>query len=244
MSLDCNFKIDYFKARGINLSQNIKLFTPKWMIPYLPIEKDAFILDIGCGQGSFVGDCVTNHERKNIKGIDTSEEVVQFCRNQGFPVELIDNLEDFIQTENNKYDFIYMSHVLEHLPKSEVIPILYNIRTKLLKRGGLICIVVPNAQSSTHAYWAYEDFTHNTLFTTGSLKYVLCASGFDNIEFIDLDGTSSLNKKDRRWIKFLLPIYKKLKKFEMYLTSSYYHKPSPISYAWEIKAVGYNLDNE
>lgn len=43
--------------------------------------------------------------------------------------------------------------------------------------------MMPNAQSNTDCYWAYEDFTHYTLFIAGSLLYVLREAGFTNIEF-------------------------------------------------------------
>ena len=38
-------------------------------------------------------------------------------------------------------------------------------------------------QLNTDCYWAYEDFTHYTLFIAGSLLYVLREAGFTNIEF-------------------------------------------------------------
>ena len=234
--------INYYKARDVSLTKKIGLHTPRYMIPFLPKEKDAYILDIGCGQGSFIGDCVKNHNRTNVKGVDISKEVVIYCQNEGFPAEHINNLDDFMMNETNKYDFIYMSHVLEHLKKEDIVSTLYKIRTKLLNKNGKIFIVVPNAQSSTDCYWAYEDFTHSTLFTTGSLKYVLDASGFKNIEFVDLDGFAGVSKRELRWRKPLLKIYKLFKKLEMFITKSYYHSPSPISYCWEIKAIAYNAD--
>lgn len=234
---------DYYKARGLPLSNKVSLYTPRYVIPFLPKEKDAFILDIGCGQGSFVGDCM-RFNRINTKGIDLSKEVVAYCQNNGLPVEHIESLEDFMENEKNKYDFIYMSHVLEHIKKEDIISTLYNIRTKLLNKNGKIFIIVPNAQSSTYSYWAYEDFTHNTLFTTGSLKYVLSASGFNNIELVDLDGFAEVSKKKLIFMKPLLKLYKLLKKFEMFITQSFYHASSPISYCWEIKAVAYNTDEE
>lgn len=53
--------------------------------------------------------------------------------------------------------------------------------------------MVPNAQSYTGAYWRYEDFTHNIMFTAGSSTYVLRSAGFENIEFLDPDGTMYMN---------------------------------------------------
>lgn len=81
-----------------------------------------------------------------------------------------------------------MSHVLEHLPKDMIIPVLQKIRDSLLNKDGELCIMVPNAMSNTNCYWAYEDFTHNTLFTPGSLLFVLREAGFSDITFLDPDG--------------------------------------------------------
>ena len=37
---------DYYKARGVSLAKKVSLYTPRYMIPYLAKDKDAFILDI------------------------------------------------------------------------------------------------------------------------------------------------------------------------------------------------------
>ena len=52
---------------------------------------------------------------------------------------------------------------------------------------------MPNGQSATGSYWAFEDFTHETLFTCGSLEYVLSEAGFVDVEFIDLKATAGLS---------------------------------------------------
>ena len=141
---------DYFKARDVSLTKKIGLHTPRYMIPFLPKEKDAYILDIGCGQGSFIGDCLKNHNRTNVKGVDISKEVVTYCQNEGFPAEHINNLDDFMMNETNKYDFIYMSHVLEHLKKEDIVSTLYNIRTKLLNKT---VSWQPNLECVTHDHF-------------------------------------------------------------------------------------------
>lgn len=230
----------YYQNRSIDFESASSFYTPRYLLKYIPKNKDAFILDIGCGIGNFIGDCVKTHNRINVKGIDISESSTRFAQSKGLPVELIEDIKTFASKNVEKYDFILMSHILEHLPKNEMILTLKLIKDKLLKQNGCIFIVVPNAQSVTNAYWAYEDFTHNTLFTTGSLDYVLKAAGYKEIEFVDLDGFMGQKEHTIKIKKFFLNIYKKIKRFEMYITNSYYHKPSPISYAWEIKAVGFN----
>ena len=62
--------------------------------------------------------------------------------------------------------------------------------------------MVPNAQAITGAYWRYEDFTHEQLFTTGSLYYVLLDNGFDEIKFLDIYATSNI-RFPLNFIRFL-----------------------------------------
>ena len=45
----------------------------------------------------------------------------------------------------------------------------------MLKIGILITAVL---NTTTGSYWAFEDFTHETLFTCGSLEYVLSEHSF------------------------------------------------------------------
>ena len=227
---------EYFNAR--NVGHLHQFYTPRSVIPYLPKKKDAFILDIGCGLGNFVGDCVVTHGRVNVKGIDVSDEAVKHAQSINLPVEKVDSIESFARSALAKYDFILMSHVLEHIDKQCIVDTLRIIKDRLLKDNGVLFIVVPNAQSSTHAYWAYEDFTHTLLFTTGSLIYVMKSAGF-HYDFVDLDSFAGGTTWNNRFRRILLPIYKRIKQFERYITQSYYHQPSPISFAYELKIVGY-----
>lgn len=49
-----------------------------------------------------------------------------------------------------------------------------------------LIISEPNAQSNTGSYWAYGDFTHSTIFTSGCLYYVLKKADFRTVKFIDI----------------------------------------------------------
>ena len=100
-------------------------------------------------------------------------------------------------------------------------------------------IAVPNAQSNTGSYWAYEDWTHTVLFTTGSLFYVLRAAGFANIEFIDIDCTLEISKIKALIRIFFLIIYKTQIRFWNIITGSSYHQPSLEIFSYEIKAKAY-----
>ena len=130
-----------------------------------------------------------------------------------------------------------MSHLLEHIPKNEMIETLRLIREHLLSEMGQLFVAVPNAMSNTGAYWAYEDFSHETLFTSGSLLFVLRAAGFKNILFLDPNGTAG-SVSLIRWIKLaLLFLYKLNFNFWNVVTDSAFHRPSPQILSYELKAL-------
>lgn len=130
-----------------------------------------------------------------------------------------------------------MSHVIEHIPKSEIIETLSAIRRYLLNDGGCFLLMTPNAQSFTGCYWAYEDFTHTTIFTAGSLLFVLKNAGFKQIEFVDPHGTvgSRPLAKALKWI--FIPVYKAKIAFWNSITNSSFHRQSPQIYTYELKVL-------
>lgn len=202
----------------------------------LPPDRNSRILDIGCGPGALLS-ALRNEGYANLTGIDLSGEAVRSCAQKGFAVERCDIRDYVAGHEGAAFDFIVMGHVLEHLPKDGIIETVSSIRSRLLQPRGGLFVVVPNAQSNTGCYWAYEDFTHSTLFTAGSLQYVLKAAGFEKVEFLDTDGTSSLNPARKAVVKALLALYSLKKDFWNKVTSSSYHRPSPRIFSYEVKAL-------
>lgn len=114
---------------------------------------------------------------------------------------------------------------------------LQYFKNSILNKNGQIYISVPNAQSNTGCYWAYEDFTHETLYTSGSLFYVLKMAGFNQIEFLDIDGLENTKGIKKAIKKVLLEIYKQNIKFWNKITSSSFHQPSPQCFCYEIKVL-------
>ncbi len=231
---------NYFRLRNNSLNIEYGINIPTYLKSVLPINKDASFLDIGCGYGEFLG-LLRNNNYVNLLGVDINKPAIGFCLKNKLNCMHINNINDFIHNNKDRqFDFITMNHVLEHINKEEIIKTLTIIREKLLSPTGKIFLKVPNAQSNTGCYWAYEDFTHETLFTTGSVYYVLKAAGFNSIQFIDpydLDNLSFFRKFRR---KILLKLYEKNKSFWNNITRSYYHAPSPVIYSYELKIVATN----
>lgn len=225
---------NYFALRGVTDFSTENYVLPPFFRDSLPTDKNISICDLGCGFGRLMTG-LRNIGYKNIYGIDQETEAIDWCKKEGLSTDCI-SINNFVSKESpTRFDLVIMSHVLEHLPKESIISTLKDIKQNLLKPGGIIYIVVPNAQSATGCYWAYEDFTHSTLFTAGSLLYVLKAAGFKEVTLIDPQCLAGLSKIRSCVRKFFLGIYRMKNTFWNKVTASSFHKPSPEIYSFELK---------
>jgi 2-polyprenyl-3-methyl-5-hydroxy-6-metoxy-1,4-benzoquinol methylase len=149
----------------------------------LPSNKDASMLDVGCGMGHFVN-YLRHKGFSSVKGVDHSAEQVNYCLSAGLPVAKIDDIFDFLNSQTNSYDFIMMSDVLEHFDKNEVLQVLEGLRGAL-RSGGVLVLRVPNMSSIYGLHGRYLDFTHEVGFTESSLNQVLMCAGFARIHIRD-----------------------------------------------------------
>ena len=149
----------------------------------LPHDRSAHILEIGPGYGELLELLVKDFGYEQVRAIDLSSEVVDFC-NTIVPgsTSWVEDTSVFLADHIGCYDCIFMLHVLEHIPKSEIIPLLKIIREALAPHGKLI-IEVPNmANPVTGPYTFYADFTHEVGFHALSLSYVLHMANFSWVE--------------------------------------------------------------
>ncbi len=82
-----------------------------------------------------------------------------------------------------------------------------------------------------------DNFTHNLLFTAGSLEYVLKCAGFSKIMVLDPYGTSNNPILIRFVRQILVKMYYYWKRFWMKIMGNSYHVPSPVVYTWEVKVI-------
>ena len=228
---------EYFAARQCWLDdQQARCHLPEYLLSVLPSDRHIRILDIGCGQGAIL----RSLRRKGysaLRGIDISQQAVDFCRHVGLQVEQVSNLGEYAKTISDRFDFIILTHVIEHFRKADVIPFLKTIKADLLSENGKLLIATPNAQSPVGAYWAYEDFTHEVLFTTGSLYFVLHRAGFRSITVLDHYGLMGRSRFKRPLLHLRARVAHWLYRQWLAATGSAIHASSPVVLTWELKVV-------
>jgi len=226
--------IDYFALRQVAAEDYRNYRLPNYIRNRLPVTKDSVVVDFGCGFGHILR-ALRALAYSNLVGIDVDSNALDVCSADGFNV--IDNRrEGALDPLVGKVDFVIASHVIEHFPKPQIIPRLRAIRRLLSPRGSLL-VVAPNAQSYTGCYWAYEDFTHEYLFTSGSLYFVLQAAGFSQVEFVDVECLEDASFLKRGVRRSLLSIYRANYWFWSKVTASATHAQSPNVFSYEVKAI-------
>lgn len=224
----------YFSLRKV-YKKDYKDFRIPAYLANIMDNKKSKILDFGCGFCQVIS-TLSKKGFSQVEGADIDEEAIQYGRDKGYIIHDLRKDDSLYKKNQGIYDYVLMSHVLEHFPKEDIIPQLVKIRG-LLKKTGTLIIMVPNAQSNTGCYWAYEDFTHFMLFTSGSLYHVLRAAGYSEIRFIDPDCTAGLSWPKALLKRFLLSFYKLNINFWNRVTGSAFHKASPSIFSYELKCI-------
>jgi len=225
----------YFEYRQVDPTDYCDFILPDFLKKSLGRDLNVRILDFGGGFGQ-MSNAMRAAGYKNVELLDISPPALAHSRSIGL-ICYDGNEPGFYEAHQETYDFVILSHVVEHFPKDDAISILSKIRG-VLKPGGGIIVMVPNAQSNTGAYWAYEDFTHYTMFTSGSLYYVLRAAGFKDVVFLDPDCLEGSAWHKKFFRKILLKFYRANYIFWNKVTGSSTHIASPLIFSYEVKALG------
>jgi 2-polyprenyl-3-methyl-5-hydroxy-6-metoxy-1,4-benzoquinol methylase len=153
-----------------------------WYGPYLPKNRDARILDFGCGMGHFLY-FLKKMGYSNFIGIDISSQQVDFVKKYITSNVILADGIDFLKESLRKrdwFDVIILNDVIEHIPKVKTLELLKLI-FNALKPGGKVFIKTENMGNPFNLNTRYKDFTHETGFTEHSLYQVLYVAGFRKI---------------------------------------------------------------
>jgi len=104
--------------------------------------RDAVVLDAGSGTG-YGSAYLADHGAKKVIGVDVDSESVQFSMehfNRGNVEFLSMDLENLSGLDGLKFDLIFSSNTLEHIPNLER---FFYSATNLLERSGQLIVAVP-----------------------------------------------------------------------------------------------------
>ena len=166
--------------------------------PYLPADKSARILDIGFGSGWFLAACL-KLGYSNLSGADfgiTHKAYIRDWAPDRITLhEIENNIGDFLSDKKEQYDFIHMSHVIEHIPKYSLFWITDALYLAL-KRGGSVLLRTPNMEGPCANSSLYVTLSHEYGFAGSNLVSLLDLCGFDNIRLLNFrDRNSTLKQR-------------------------------------------------
>lgn len=137
------------------------------------LEKDVYefrhakrILDVGCGRGYFlklIGD-------RGV-GIDGSKDNVNYCKNAGLKVYEV-TLPNELPFNDEDFDGIYCSHLIEHFSPNDAIHIMKEIN-RVLRPGGILLV-----RSPLYSPAFFDDPTHIRPYHLHSVLHLL--GGWEN----------------------------------------------------------------
>ncbi len=139
------------------------------------------ILDIGCGSGTISLHLASKGFK--VKGIDISKKAIKACEESSKSIGLKNvefEVSDFPnKILNGKYDLVFFSEVIEHLPDDEFA--LKKIH-KLLNPGGILFLSTPSKNAPMHKLGLAKKFDkevgHLRRYTIEELREKLKRNGF------------------------------------------------------------------
>lgn len=152
---------------------------------YLPKDRTAAILDLGCGGGDFLY-YLHSKGYTNIYGIDVSDESLVIAGKKGLSKYIAkDEIFSFVQNTDKKFDFILMQHVIEHMYTEDACELVENVY-KILNKNGKLVLITPNASNPNATFMRYSSITHRILYSDLSMTELLSVA-FNKIEVIGIN---------------------------------------------------------
>jgi len=168
---------------------------------WLPADKSAKCLDLGCGSGRFLqtlraaGYC-------NIHGVDLGPQAIEIARSKGLDVTHAD-FREYLHNSPGRFDLITAFDVIEHFAKDELLDVLRLFRDHL-KPGGRLILQTPNALSPWGLSYRYHDLTHEWIFDPHCLIAALALAGFAQQQVREVPPYVHGFKSGVRWLLWKL----------------------------------------
>jgi O-antigen chain-terminating methyltransferase len=151
------------------------------------------VLDLACGPGVFLE--LLREAGIEAIGVDRDEEIVKKARHKDLKVIQSDIFAHLEKVEE-RYDGIFCSHFIEHLPFNQVVR-LVELTAMRLDPGGVFVSVLPNPGSiRLHLFGFWRDPEH-IRFYTGNLIASVCQHYGLSVEYSNEEETPNLLETPR-----------------------------------------------
>jgi len=138
------------------------------------------VLDLGCGRGVFLS--LLREEGIPGYGVDLDQDMVVACQATGLEAVHAEALDHLRHLEGDSVGGIFCAHLIEHLPKAQLMPFLDLCYTRLQPEAPIV-LITPNAGGLTifhHTF--YKDLTHHQPLHPEAVRFLLESTGFRHIE--------------------------------------------------------------
>jgi 2-polyprenyl-3-methyl-5-hydroxy-6-metoxy-1,4-benzoquinol methylase len=148
---------------------------------YVPLFAGASdVLDVGCGRGEFLS--LLREHGVGARGIDLNETMVEVCRRNGLEAEVADALAYLRAQPDGSVGGLFAAQVVEHLEPAYLTHLL-DAAFEKLRPGAPIVLETINAACWFAFFESYlRDITHVRALHPDTLKFLLVASGFQQID--------------------------------------------------------------
>lgn len=151
--------------------------------PYL--SQTGKILDIGCGEGTFLYLFKKEYPDWEVYGISPDEGFADYARTQyGLKNVVTGGIDDLADWAEKQFDLITANHVLEHLFEPNK---LFSSARHLLKDDGLLFIDVPDAEGQIRGIVNLH-IEHLYHFSQATMRDFLDKNGFRTLLMATDDG--------------------------------------------------------
>lgn len=199
MEIDYTYYYRRWHPNTTSHRRDMAAYYRRLMGPYLPPDRAARILDVGCGAG-FALLAMKTAGYEAAEGIDSDPGQVRAAQELGLGVQHVPDTVAHLHARPKHFSLILALDVLEHIPVHTQLDFVHAISEALTPGGRFIC-TVPNANSALAMRWRYNDWTHQTSFTSDSLEFLLYnGGGFTNFK---IDSAEFFERPRNWWAPFL-----------------------------------------
>ena len=163
---------------------------------YLPLFTTATdVLDIGCGRGELL-DLFRQHGVA-ARGIDTNQAMVDECRARGLDVERADALSFLEGRQDGSLGGLSAIQVVEHFEPAYLVRVLELAYQKLRPGVPLVLETINPACWMAFFETYIRDLTHARPLHPDTLRYLVQASGFTNVNIEYRQPVTDADRLDR-----------------------------------------------